>query len=201
MMFAMDTFVTSLVFTPPRFIPRGRSAPAQKWQEILADHKRLAGFLRKRRLVGYGAFGAVYQVGDAAIKIGCIGESEPAIQQWVHEHHQRALPVWAFCQDVSLPKTVTREVCPRHGFPSNLWTPSSVNCHCGESLPVMVMPLAERADQRAVENENFSEGIFEAVAKKFGVCLDIHKGNFLEFNGKLILCDFGDTNDQLADYW
>ena len=68
-------------------------------------------------------------------------------------------------------------------------------------MPVMVMPLAERADQRAVDGENFSEGIFEAVVKKFSVCLDIHKGNFLEFNGKLILCDFGDTNDSIADYW
>ena len=68
-------------------------------------------------------------------------------------------------------------------------------------MPVLVMPLAERADQRAVAGENFSEGIFEAVVKKFSVCLDIHKGNFLEFNGKLILCDLGDTNDSIADYW
>ena len=68
-------------------------------------------------------------------------------------------------------------------------------------MPVMVMPLAKRADQRTVDGENFSEGIFEAVVRKFSVCLDIHKGNFLEFNGKLILCDFGDTNDPIADYW
>ena len=68
-------------------------------------------------------------------------------------------------------------------------------------MPVMVMPLAERADQRAVAGENFSAGIFEAVVRKFRVCLDIHKGNFLEFNGKLILCDLGDTNDSIADYW
>lgn len=195
------TDISHLTLAQPRFIPHELSAPMQMWQEILADHKRLAGLLRKRRLVGYGAFGVVYRVGDAAIKIGCIGESEPAIQQWVHEHHQRALPVWAFCPDVSLPKTVRREVCPRHGFPSNLWTASSVNCHCGEPMPILVMPLAERADQHAVDGEDFSESIFNAVVKKFGVCLDIHKGNFLEFNGRLILCDFGDTNDQLADYW
>jgi hypothetical protein len=195
------TDISLPVFAPPRFIPHELSAPMQMWQEILADHKRLAGLLRKRRLIGYGAFGVVYRVGDAAIKIGCIGENEPTIQQWVHEHHQRALPVWAFCPDVDLPTTVRREVCPHHGFPSNLWTASSVNCHCEEPMPVLVMPLAERADQRAVDGEDFSESVFDTVVEKFGVCLDIHKGNFLEFNGRLILCDFGDTNDPLADYW
>jgi hypothetical protein len=197
----MNAWTDVSLFVPPRFIPRERSASAREWQELLANPAQLSSLLCKRQLVGYGAFGAVYQVGDAAIKIGCIGESEPAIQQWVHRRFRRALPVWAFRPDINLPKTVTREVCPRHGFPSNLWTPSSVNCHCGDSLPVMVMPLAERADQRDVDAEDFSEGIFEAVVKKFSVCLDIHKGNFLEFNGKLILCDFGDTSDPVADYW
>lgn len=197
----MNAWTDVSLFVPPRFIPRERSASAHEWQEILSNPAQLSSLLRKRRLVGYGAFGAVYQVGDAAIKIGCIGESEPAIQQWVHRRFRRALPVWAFRPDVNLPKIVTREVCPRHGFPSDLWTKSSVNCHCGEAMPAMVMPLAERADQRAVDGENFSVSIFEAVVKKFSVCLDIHKGNFLEFNGKLILCDFGDTSDPVADYW
>jgi hypothetical protein len=196
-----NTWTDAHVFAPPRYIPRCQSEPARRWRLILKNPNQAVALFRKRRVIGYGAFGVVYQVGDAAIKIGCIGESEPVIQHWVHTHHQRALPVWAFHPDVSLPKVVRREVCPRHGYPSNLWTPSSVNCHCGESLPALVMPLAERADQRAVAEENFSEGIFEAVAKKFGVCLDIHKGNFLEFKGRLILCDFGDTNDPLADYW
>ena len=197
----MNAWTNVSVFVPPRFVPRERSTSAREWREILANPAQLSNLLRKRRLVGYGAFGAVYQVGDAAIKIGCIGESEPVIQQWVHRRFRRALPVWAFRPDVNLPKIVTREVCPRHGFPSDLWTKSSVNCHCGEAMPVMVMPLAERADQRAVDGENFSVSIFEAVVKKFSVCLDIHKGNFLEFNGKLILCDFGDTSDPVADYW
>ena len=197
----MNAWTDVSLFVPPRFVPHERSTSAREWQEILADLARLSSLLRKRRVLGYGAFGVVYQVGDAAIKIGCIGESEPAIQQWVHRRFRRALPVWAFRPDVNLPKIVTREVCPRHGFPSDLWTKSSVNCHCEEAMPVMVMPLAERANQRDVDAEDFSEGIFEAVVKKFSVCLDIHKGNFLEFNGKLILCDFGDTNDSIADYW
>ena len=195
------TDVSPLALAQPRFVPHERSTSAREWQEILADLARLSSLLRKRRVLGYGAFGVVYQVDNAAIKIGCIGESEPAIQQWVHRRFRRALPVWAFRPDVTLPKTVTREVCPRHGFPSELWMKASVNCHCGEAMPVLVMPLAERADQRAVAGENFSAGIFEAVVRKFSVCLDIHKGNFLEFNGRLILCDFGDTSDPLADYW
>ena len=177
-------------------------APARDdWQDILSIPSRFARLLRDRRLIGYGAFGVVYKVDDAAIKIGCIGESEPIIQQWVYEQHQRALPVWAFGSDILLPKVVTREVCPHHGYLSNLWSRSSVMCHCNESLAVLVMPVAEHADQRDVDDEKISGQIYEAVFEKFGVCLDIHKGNFLEFKGKLMLCDFGDTSDKVADYW
>ena len=86
------------------------------WQTVISDPKAFAKLLRKRQLIAYGAYGAVYEASGAAIKIGCIGESEPAIQQWVYEHYQRALPVWAFSQGVALPKAVTHEVCPRHGY-------------------------------------------------------------------------------------
>ncbi|MBI1854997.1 MAG: hypothetical protein HYR93_03895, partial [Chloroflexi bacterium] len=160
-----------------------------------------AKLLRRRHLISYGAFGVVYEVDGAAIKIGCIPDSEPVIQQWVCEQYERALPVWAFASDVILPKVVTHEVCPQHGFLSSLWTRTSVNCHCGERLDALAMPLAERADQRKVGEEDFSEKVYEAVLKKFQVSLDIHKGNFLEFNGKLTLCDFGDANDKAVDYW
>ena len=126
-------------------------APARDdWQDILAAPSRFARLLRERRLVGYGAFGVVYKVESAAIKIGCMGESEPVIQQWVYEQHQRALPVWAFGSDVLLPKVVTREVCPQHVCLSNLWSRSSVMCHCNQPLAVLVMPIGEHADQRDV---------------------------------------------------
>lgn len=177
-------------------------APAHDdWQDILSAPSKFSRLLRKRRLVGYGAFGVVYKVDGAAIKIGCIGESEPTIQQWVYEQHQRALPVWAFGLDISLPKTVAREVCPIHGYLSNLWSRSSVMCHCNEPMSVLVMPIAERANLGDGDNHRISDQIYEAVFEKFGVCLDIHKGNFLEFKGKLMLCDFGDTSDKVADYW
>jgi len=171
------------------------------WQNILSAPSRFARLLRERRLIGYGAFGVVYKVDSAAIKIGCIGESEPTIQQWVYEQHQRALPVWAFGLDIPLPKTVTREVCPIHGYLSNLWSRSSVMCHCNEPMSVLVMPVAERADHGDVDNHRISDQIYDAVFEKFGVSLDVHKGNFLNFNGRLMVCDFGDTNDKVADYW
>ena len=178
-------------------------APRVDWSAVLINPHALASLLRKRKLLGYGAFGVVYDVSGAAIKIGCIGEREAIIQQWVHKHHQRALPVWAFGSDVPLPKVVTREVCPHHGYLSELWSPASVMCHCNEPMSVLVMPIAERADQRGVDGEGDGIGdqIYQTVFEKFGICLDVHKGNFLEFNGRLMVCDFGDTNDKVVDYW
>jgi hypothetical protein len=178
-------------------------APRVDWSAVLINPHALASLLRKRKLLGYGAFGVVYDVSGAAIKIGCIGEREAIIQQWVHKHHQRALPVWAFGSDVPLPKVVTREVCPHHGYLSELWSPASVMCHCNDPMSVLVMPIAERADQRGVDGEGDGIGdqIYQTVFEKFGICLDVHKGNFLEFNGRLMVCDFGDTNDKVVDYW
>jgi len=185
----------------PEEIRLGYAPARDDWQAILTTPSRFARLLRERRLIGYGAFGVVYKVESAAIKIGCMGESEPVIQQWVNEQHQRALPVWAFGSDVLLPKVVTREVCPHHGYLSDLWSRSSVMCHCNEPLAVLVMPIAEHADQRDVDGEKISDQIYEAVFEKFGICLDVHKGNFLNFKGRLMVCDFGDTNDKVADYW
>jgi len=178
-------------------------APRVDWNAVLNDPRTLAGLLRKREVLGYGAFGVVFEVSGAAVKIGCIGEREAVIQQWVHKHHRRALPVWAFGSDIFLPKVVTREVCPRHGYLSELWLPSSVMCHCNGPMSVLVMPIAERANQRGVDGDGDRIGnqIYQAVVEKFGVCLDVHKGNFLEFNGRLMVCDFGDTNDKVVDYW
>ena len=198
-------FIEDVHFSPPTLpytpeeIKLGYAPARDDWQDILSAPSKFARLLRKRRIIGYGAFGVLYKVDGAAIKIGCIGESEPTIQHWVYEQHQRALPVWAFSLDVPLPKTVTCEVCPHHGYLSNLWSRSSVMCHCNEPLAVLVMPIAERANQG--DGEGISNQIYEAVFEKFGVCLDIHKGNFLNFRGRLMLCDFGDTSDKVADYW
>lgn len=137
----------------------------------------------------------------AAIKIGCISETEPVIQHWVYEQYERALPVWAFGLDIPLPKIVTREVYQHHGYLSKLWSRSSVTCHCNEPMSVLVMPIAEHAIQPKVDDHKISDQIYQAVFEKFGISLDVHNGNFLEFKGRLMVCDFGDTNDKAVDYW
>ena len=68
-------------------------APIVDWSIVLNDPRALASLLRKRKLLGYGAFGVVYKVAGAAIKIGCVDDNEPIIQQWVYEIHMLALPV------------------------------------------------------------------------------------------------------------
>lgn len=193
-------FVPVQTFTAEE-ICLGYTPNRNDWQTVISDPKAFAKLLRKRKLIAFGVYGAVYDVDGAAIKIGCIGESEPAIQQWVYKYYQRALPVWAFSQAITLPKAVTHEVCPRHGYLSELWTSSSVVCHCSEPMSVLVMPVANRADQSADRDESIGNQIYEAVFKKFGICLDLHKNNYVEFKGKLMLCDFGDPNGRVADYW
>ena len=182
------------------------SIPASSvdWSGTLDDPRTLASLLRKRKLLGYGAFGVVHEVAGAAVKIGCVDENEPIIQQWVHETHARALPVWAYRQEVILPRAVTREVCPRHGYPSDLWTPTSVNCHCGEALAVLVMPIAETPDMLLLENseaEQIWQTVYDAVLDKFSVSLDLHWRNMISLQGRLLVCDFGDTNSKLVEFW
>jgi len=179
-------------------------APPVDWNAILNDPRELARLLRKRSLLGYGAFGVVYEVANTALKIGCVDENEPIIQQWVYQTHARALPVWAYQQEVILPRTVTREVCPRHGYPSDLWTPSSISCHCGEALAALVMPVAETPDMLLLENseaEQIWQTVYDAVLNKFGVSLDLHWRNMISLQGRLLVCDFGDTNSKLVSLW
>ncbi len=188
--------VQTLVALPPI-----QAGPSRDWKVVLKNEKVLAGFLRKRRLIDFGAFGVVYHVENVAIKIGCISDTEAEIQQWVHDEFGRALPVWASALDVSLPRAVTREVCPKHGFPSELWTPASVCCHCGEPMGVIVMPVGQRADQNQVDTEDFSVRICNAVYEAFRVSLDLGKNNFIEYKGRLLMCDFGDINDAATKLW
>jgi hypothetical protein len=178
-------------------------APPLDWNTILNNPSALGRLLRKREVLGCGAFGVVYEVQGAAVKIGCVDGNEPIVQQWVHETLGLALPVWASQQEVILPRVVTREVCPRHGYPSDLWTPTSVNCHCFESLAALVMPVAESPDLLGVTDhgDDIFETVYNAVQDKFGVCLDIHQRNMLSFEGRLLVCDFGDVNSRSVELW
>ena len=178
-------------------------APSVDCKAILDNPRALAGLLRKRKLLGYGAFGVVYEVAGAAIKIGCVDENEPIIQQWVYETHALALPVWAYKLEAILPRIVTREVCPRHGYPSELWTPTSVNCHCGEALATLVMPIAETPDMLMLidDGEPIFQTVYNAVYNKFDVSLDLHSRNMISLQGRLLVCDFGDVNSKLVELW
>ncbi len=179
-------------------------APPINWNAILDNPRTLAGLLRKRKLLGYGAFGVVYEVAGAAVKIGCVDENEPTIQQWVYETHAYALPVWAYKLEVILPRIVTHEVCPRHGYLSNLWTPTSVSCHCGEALAALVMPVAEAPDRLLLEKseaQQIWQTVYDAVLDKFSVSLDLHWRNMICLQDRLLVCDFGDINNQMVEFW
>jgi len=179
-------------------------APPVDWNAIIANPRTMAGLLRKRKLLGYGAFGVVYEVAGVAVKIGCVDENEPIIQQWVYETHARALPVWAYKLEVILPRSVTHEVCPRHGYLSNLWTPTSVSCHCGEALAVLVMPIAEQPDRLLLEKSEVQQiwqTVYDAVLDKFNVSLDLHWRNMISLQDRLLVCDFGDINNQMVEFW
>ena len=179
-------------------------APPIDRNAILDNPHTLAGLLRKRKLLGYGAFGVVYEVAGAAVKIGCVDENEPIIQQWVYETRARALPVWAYKLEVILPRIVTHEVCPRHGYLSNLWTPTSVSCHCGEDLAALVMPVAEAPDRLLLEKseaQQIWQMVYDAVLDKFNVSLDLHWRNMISLQDRLLVCDFGDINNQMVEFW
>ena len=75
------------------------------------------------------------------------------------------------------------------------WTPTSVNCHCGEALAILVMPVADSPLLDVADHgDDIFETVYNAVCDKFGVCLDIHQRNMFSLNGRLLVCDFGDVN-------
>jgi hypothetical protein len=105
---------------------------------------------------------------------------------------------------VSLPRVVSHEVCPQHGYLSELWTKSSINCHCGEALAALIMPIAETPDMRTLEGvdaDHIWQTVYDAVFNKFGVSLDLHWRNMISLQGRLLVCDFGDTNSKLVELW
>ena len=184
-------------------IEKGYAPARRDWPEVITDPAQFAKLLRQRKLVSYGGFGVVYEVDGAAIKIGCIAEDEAQVQQWAYETYESALPVWAYSHDVELPKAVTSEVCPHHGYLANRWDRDSVECHCGDRLGVLVMPLGQDAYPEHSQDEGveLGERISQALEEKFGVGFDERLCNHLSFCGRLMLCDFGDPQGVEAGYW
>jgi hypothetical protein len=72
-------------------IEKGYAPTRNDWPEVITDPAQFAKLLRKRELVSYGGYAAVYEVDGAAIKIGCIAEDEAQAQQWIYETYERAL--------------------------------------------------------------------------------------------------------------
>jgi hypothetical protein len=169
------------------------------WNEILRNPQLLASVLRKRRLINFGSFGVIYQVGDVVLKIGCVYEREAQIQSYLSERGL-ALPVLAACKQTLPPRVVRREVCPVHGLSRAMWNREGVICHCDDTLGILVMPLAEAADQDRVESEGaaINEQVDVLVLDKFGLYTERSPANFVEYQGKLLACDFGIPD---FDYW
>ena len=167
------------------------------WSDTLEDPKLLARLLRKRAYLGNGAYGVVYRVAGAAMKIGYIDEGEVERQEWVHERFKRALPVWAYKKAVDLPKVVTRQACPVHGAGMD---EESFSCHCNEPMDIMVMPLAWPAAEawKDPRVRQTIKKVQEALYDEFDFVWDAAARNLLRWNGRVCLADFGEED---VDYW
>ena len=168
------------------------------WKRILADEKLFKKMLHQRKRLGRGTFGAVYEINGAAVKIGCVLPEEAVIQQWVHETYQRALPVWAYVEEMPLPRAITREVCPEHD-PLDSSAKGLALCHCGETMGVLVMPLAARVGEDILAqygegHRTDRESLAERVRFLVGGC----SRHLLRWNGQIVMSDFGDAEEK---YW
>lgn len=70
------------LFAPALSIP----APPLDWNAMLNNPSAFARLLRKREVLGFGAFGVVYEVEGAAVKIGCVDGNEPIISSGCMRH-------------------------------------------------------------------------------------------------------------------
>jgi len=51
------------------------------------------------------------------------------------------------------------------------------------------------------EAEQIWQTVYDAVLDKFSVSLDLHWRNMISLQGRLLVCDFGDTNSKLVEFW
>ena len=167
------------------------------WQRILADEKLFKKMLHQRKRLGRGTFGAVYEIHGAAVKIGCVLPEEAEIQQWVYETYQRALPVWAYVEEMPLPRAVTREVCPEHD-PLDSCAKGLALCHCSETMAVMVMPLAAPVGEDiSAQCRRMTTRIEKALEKEFDFWWEDYPRHLMRWDGQIVMSDFG----VVEKYW
>lgn len=177
--------------------------PRTMWEKIGPDDpEALKRVLRKREMIGYGGYGVVYKVGDAAVKIGYVTAEEADRQDYVHKNFRLALPVIRFLPSMRVPMTITRAVCPLHGVlgydEDDGWS-----CHCGERMGVLVMPLAEPFDpqERAARREeivNDTVFVMDLFQDEQGFVWDDRPSNIMKWRGRPVLIDFGEEE---VDFW
>ena len=133
----------------------------------------------------------MYEIHGAAVKIGCVLPEETVIQQWVHKTYQRALPVWAYVEEMPLPRAITREVCPEHD-PLDSCAKGLARCHCGETMAVMVMPLAAPVENiSARQYERVIAPIEKALQKEFDFWWENAPRHLMRWDRRIVMSDFG----------
>lgn len=154
---------------------------------------------QQARPLAYGAFAAVFRVGEiTAAKIGAITAAEAEDQRWAAELGW-ALPVLDYREGVNLPPDVTREVCAVHGPRADILPPDDYRCACeGKSLDVLLMPLAQaiaREEAESAEAKAFQEMVADQLAQQRGRALDCRPGNLMRWRGRLVVVDFGQEDE------
>ncbi len=163
------------------------------WRGILEDPKSLTRMLQKRAILGYGTYGVVHEIAGAAVKIGHIDKEEVKIQEWVAERFPgRALPIWAYAPRVSVPRVITRQICPIHGFSE--MDEENFSCHCGELMDILVMPVAKPVPIKAWKDQRVRrvvDAISTALLTECDFYWDATPRNLLYYQNRIVLADFG----------
>src|SRR5512140_699474 len=162
------------------------------WKNALRQPDVLAALLGSCRLIGHGKYGAVYRVSNVAVKIGCIAQAEAERQAWMHQQFNRALPVLAYASRVKLPAEITRRSCPVHGVLGD--DEKDWNCHCGDPMAVLVMPLAKPAPAFWFHRDvrEMSRKLTRALFEHFHFFWEDKPGHVMQYQGRIVLADFGE---------
>jgi hypothetical protein len=183
----------------PTMKPNPAAAPDWEriWVSALQKPHVLSSLLRSRRLIGYGSFGAVYNVSGVAVKIGCVPPEEAERQDWVQKSFHCALPVLAYGPQIKLPEAIARRSCPIHGLGCD---PDSWYCHCGEPMDILVMPLARYGGEAWFDRkiQGTISQVQNALFERFHFFWEEKPSHLMIYDGRVVLADFGEEE---VDRW